>query len=217
MNQQEAHMRANQLLVSVGVLVATCAGAQAPSVTIPSGFLVTDAVGTEVGLVITVMRGPTTGFSSQVPWVLAAMVVDGTPLVTDIWPGGFSDFGHGPVFITGGFLTNDQDVMFKSTDCSGTPYLNQRSWGSFGDLGIVSGPGWTLYRPVGPPVTQPDQIPMNSIQTGSACAPITTTAVFPRPAVAVVDLRTLFVPPFTIEPFVFDPLYCVRRKLARVR
>jgi len=195
-------MRSSQILAALAVSLAASASAQNPQVTIPSGFLVIDSVGKEVGLVLGVRPHSDVSDYNLVSEVKVALIIDGTMLVAEVYETGFA--------------VNWKDVLFTSTDCNGNPYLRMRS--DFGDFGVIGGPAQTFFRPIGPPVDP--GIPFQSMlsagagpECGLVSPPIRGALV---PAERVVDLGSLFVPPFKLEPFSIDPAHCVRRRLARV-
>jgi hypothetical protein len=185
-------MRASQVLGALALFFAASASAQNPQVTIPSDLLLVDSVGTQVGLVVDQSR--ILGFGD----VGVALIIDGTMLIALVEDGvGFLTLGH---------------VYFTSTDCSGTPYLDDKE--RFGISRNVAGPAWTFFRPIGPAVNP--GIPFQSQLGQYACNALPSSS--PRalvPAERVVDLASLFIPPFTIEPFTIDPAHCVRRRLRR--
>jgi hypothetical protein len=89
-------------------------------------------------------------------------------------------------------------LRFESRDCSGQPFLLS-SANELLDLGPVAPPGMTLYLPV--PGAAPRQIAWSSYRhdTGGCRTqeqPILSDGEVP--AVAIVDLLTLFTPPFRV-------------------
>jgi hypothetical protein len=89
-------------------------------------------------------------------------------------------------------------VSFESRDCSGPPFLFQSGNGLL-DSGFVAPPGLTLYLPTVPGAA-PTPIALSSYWGTGGCRtqepPVLSNAYVP--AVAVVDLLTLFTPPFRL-------------------
>ena len=89
--------------------------------------------------------------------------------------------------------------VFESRDCSGPPFLLQ-SANRLLDLGAVEAPGMTLYLPEARGAL-PRRIAWNSYRPYGECVrqaePVVSDAYVP--AVAAVDLLTLFTPPFRVE------------------
>jgi hypothetical protein len=183
-------MRANPAVAAIMVSVAVSVGAQDSQITIPSGFLVTDSQGAEVGLVTDL--SPT--------FIRVALVVDGIIVVggvqsTDLVPLGYT-------------------VEFATPDCTGTAYLSLQGfmWEDTG--GVMAGPAWTVFRFIGPP-PDPPVLLQSSVDVLGCHQYSKFPSTNQRPAVRVVDLRSLFVPPFKIEAFSIDQAHCVRRRLPR--
>ena len=90
-------------------------------------------------------------------------------------------------------------MVFESHDCSGPPFLPQ-SANRLADLGAVEPPGMTLYLPEAPGA-RPRRIAWSSYRAAGECKrqgePVVSDAYVP--AVAIVDLLTLFTPPFRVE------------------
>jgi hypothetical protein len=100
-------------------------------------------------------------------------------------------------------------LTFESRDCSGAPFLYQPPERLF-DWAAVAPPGMTLYLPETEGMAPRTIMPGSSLEAVGGCltslTPITgfddpseppTTAYF-VPAAAIVDLLTLFTPPFRL-------------------
>ena len=143
-----------------------------------------DATNTKVGDVLGI----------TLPDVFIALRVDthafALPLTTERFMGTVEGIGGG----TGGEL----GVAFASTDCSGTPFVLDNRQSSVLPITQVAGPGSTVY------IQEPgvaSQLPtLRSILTVRGVCELAfhdTTRVFP--ARAVVNLHTLFRPPFVVR------------------
>ena len=89
-------------------------------------------------------------------------------------------------------------LRFESRDCSGPPFLS-RSANRLLDWGAIAPPGLTLYLPEVSGAA-PRRIAPNSYQAYRDCWTLeqpTTSGPY-VPAVAIVDLLTLFTPPFRV-------------------
>jgi hypothetical protein len=89
-------------------------------------------------------------------------------------------------------------LRFESRDCSGQPFVLS-SANELLDLGAVAPPGMTLYLPEVPSAA-PVEIVAGSTASVAGCR-VSEYLFLDRsyvPAVAVVDLRTLFTPPFRL-------------------
>ena len=103
-------------------------------------------------------------------------------------------------------LTVHRDVLwtapslaFQSTDCTGTPYIRAASNSLLDSVTATGDPGLTVY------VQQPGQ-PVQAITVGSETINLQPTecqmhsqTIQAFPAVPLIDLNTLFTPPFSIR------------------
>ena len=90
-------------------------------------------------------------------------------------------------------------VHFESNDCSGTPYLNDSLFNPLSLIPYVAvtAPGSTLSVAQG---TVQTIAAMSSISVGGACNSFSTPSVMQAvPGTVLVDLDTLFTPPFTLR------------------
>jgi hypothetical protein len=96
-----------------------------------------------------------------------------------------------------GFI-DSLELMFSSSDCTGTPYVNASYFGSsFFDRPIIGGPRETLYVP--DLSVMAETITPRSIQTSTSC--ISTTAdpgLFYR-LIPKTNLLDEFIPPYTVH------------------
>jgi len=96
-----------------------------------------------------------------------------------------------------GFFRNDQFPLFESSDCSGTPLMARPTPSLFSTV-TVGSPGHTVYLP--DPDASFQNILIKSVLKPNGCdlqLPIRTFLVVP--AIPLVDLDTLFTPPFDFE------------------
>jgi len=95
-----------------------------------------------------------------------------------------------------GFFRDNGVPVFESSDCSGTPLMPVGTPSVFPTV-IVGSPGHTAYLP--DPIAIPQNFPVESILRPDGCDPITTGIDNAVPAIPLVDLDTLFTPPFEFE------------------
>ena len=95
-------------------------------------------------------------------------------------------------------IQGDGFLMFDGGDCSGTLFLRQPSNRLF-DRAVVGPPGLTLYLPETPGAV-PRTIPIGSfVDYFQGCQTSDPATGFELvPAVAIVDLLTIFTPPFRL-------------------
>ncbi|MBI3030257.1 MAG: hypothetical protein HYY64_12165 [Candidatus Rokubacteria bacterium] len=140
---------------------------------------VVDSVGTQIGGVV----GLTFDGSQR---VLANVVLqqDGRMIALIVYPDHFE--GTGP------------SLSYESTDCTGTPLFD----GDFNTMilpGTIEGPGSTVYVP--DTSTPPQALTAKSLLQLGMCFPVPGGFGLPSaiPAVPLVDLDTLYTPPFSLQ------------------
>ena len=151
----------------------------------PKGIAVVDANGKHVGTVV----------EARPRDVTIALSVNGRRVLLDVVSSVSTEYYPGALFppFRGAAL-----LAFESRDCSGPPFLYEHP-DRLLDWGAVAPPGLTLYLPAVPGVAQVT-IAAGSYAGGAGCH----VAEHPYldgsyvPAVAVVDLLTLFTPPFRL-------------------
>jgi hypothetical protein len=151
----------------------------------PTGVAVVDANGKQVGTVV----------EARVRDVTIALSVNGRRVLLDVISSVSTEYSPGvptPPFRAPAFLA------FESRDCSGPPFMYEHP-DRLLDWGAIAPPGLTLYLPAGPGAA-PVAITAGSSASVAGCR----TSEHPFldrsyvPAVAIVDLRTLFTPPFRL-------------------
>lgn len=102
------------------------------------------------------------------------------------------------LFITqGSFIGTFTFFQFESTDCTGTPFIGS-STGLLLHGVAVFPPGMTVYRP--DPTATPRTITSRSeMGNAGSCIVITRTIPDRSPAFPLIDLSTLFTPPFSVK------------------
>jgi hypothetical protein len=179
------------LIVLAGILVLLPLGAQArdrEDVTAPHSprdVVVVDANGKHVGTVV----------EARVRDVTIALSVNGRRVLLDVISSVSTEYTPGaplPPFRAPSFLA------FESRDCSGPPFISENP-DRLLDWGAIAPPGLTLYLPAVPGAA-PVAIVAGSTASVAGCR-VSEYLFLDRsyvPAVAVVDLRTLFTPPFRL-------------------
>ena len=146
----------------------------------PKGIAVVDANGKRVGTVV----------EARLREVTIALIVNDRRVLLDVISPVSTEYY--PPFRGATF------VAFESRDCSGPPFLFENS-DRLLDAGAVAFPGMTLYLPA-----VPGAAPVTIASASSAGVAGCQTIEHPFsdrawvPAVAVVDLLTLFTPPFRV-------------------
>jgi hypothetical protein len=148
---------------------------------------VVDANGKQVGTVV----------DARLREVTIALSVNGRRVLLDVISADGAEYSPGagalPPFRGGPLLS------FESRDCSGPPLLFEHP-NRLLDLGGIAPPGLTLYVPAIPRAA-PATFAFGSYAGFAGCQ----AALYPYasdslvPAVAVVDLLTLFTPPFRLR------------------
>ena len=96
-----------------------------------------------------------------------------------------------------GLFVGAARLLFQSTDCTGTLYIEDSPRSIFKPL-ATSDPGSTVYGQQ--PGSSAQAISAGSEKQGSQCMPYTNPkTVQAFPAVPLVDLSTLFTPPFMVR------------------
>ena len=153
----------------------------------PGKLVVVDANGKQVGTVV----------GSKVSRVTIALSVNGRHVLLDVDSAVDTPVFPGTTLLVPPIKGADL-VRFESRDCSGQPFLLS-SANELLDLGAVAPPGMTLYLPAVPGAA-PRQIAWSSYWGTGGCRtqeqPILSDGEVP--AVAIVDLLTLFTPPFRV-------------------
>ena len=146
----------------------------------PEGVAVVDANGKQVGTVV----------EARLREVTIALSVNGRRVLLDVISPVSTQY-HPP-------LRGAAFLAFESRDCSGPPFLSEHP-DRLLDAGAIAPPGMTLYVPAVPGAA-PVAIVSGSTAGGAGCQavehPFLDRAYVP--AVAVVDLLTLFTPPFRL-------------------
>ena len=149
-------------------------GPQGPEGPAGPSIVVLDALGAEVGRVLDVINSETLTIPLRVS-------------------------GHTIMLFANkeGFFRNDQFPLFESSDCSGTPLMRKPTPSLFSTV-TVGSPGHTVYLP--DPDASFQNILIKSVLKPNGCdlqLPLRTFLVVP--AIPLVDLDTLFTPPFEFE------------------
>jgi hypothetical protein len=181
------HHRLHRVVPIVGLVTslmaqAVFAASQEPLKSL-SALTVVDAHGTKVGQVISLRTLPTILVFTAV----VAFEVAQQPFVLLVSPSGYN--ASGPA------------VFFASGNCSGTPLVSaQLVVISIIELAAVSAPGHTVY------LSDPDATPQRFIPfvgtqlaPDGTCQPANFDNIEMLAARPVVDLDTLFVPPFSVR------------------
>jgi hypothetical protein len=153
----------------------------------PRGIAVVDANGKHVGTVV----------EARPRDVTIALTVNGRRVLLDVISAVSTPYSPGgaalvPPFRGAGLLA------FESRDCSGPPFLYEHP-DRLLDAGGVAPPGLTLYLPAVPGAV-PVTITWGSYAGIAGCQAVEHPYLAGSflPAVAVVDLLTLFTPPFRL-------------------
>ncbi len=166
------------VLLPLEVLARDREGVRVPHA--PRRVVVVDANGRQVGTVV----------EARVRDVTIALSVNGRRVLLDAISSVSTQYY--PPFRGATF------VAFESRDCSGPPFLFENS-DRLLDAGAVASPGMTLYLPA-----VPEAAPVTIVSGSSAGVAGCQAVEHPLlerswvPAVAVVDLLTLFTPPFRV-------------------
>ena len=170
------------LLVMLGLITQLEPAASLKS---PKGFVVVDSTGKTIGPVLSV--------DETLRYAVVAFTANGLTFALRV------DSGVPPAT---GFTGNLDSLLFESADCTGTPYMDVRRLDTLLADVVVEIPGRTLYR-------QDDtaaHIFTNSLLGGGDAGP-GECSTFPQTreflgavAIPVVDLSTLFTPPFHVRP-----------------
>jgi hypothetical protein len=151
-------------------------------------LVVVDANGKQVGTVV----------GSKVNRVTIALSVNGRHVLLDVDSAVDTPVFPGAVLFLVPPIGGVGGVSFESRDCSGQPFLFQSGY-PLVDLGFVAPPGMTLYLPTVPGAGA-KRIAWSSSWEYGGCRtqepPVSSDSYVP--AVAVVDLLTLFTPPFRV-------------------
>jgi hypothetical protein len=152
----------------------------------PRGVVVVDANGKQVGTVV----------EARVRDVTIALSVNGRRVLLDVISSVSIEYTPGaplPPFRAPSFLA------FESRDCSGLPFMYEHP-DRLLDWGAIAPPGLTLYLPAVPGAA-PVAIVAGSTASVAGCR-VSEFLFLDRsyvPAVTVVDLLTLFTPPFRLR------------------
>jgi len=154
--------------------------------TTPGRLVVVDANGKQVGTVV----------GARVTQVTIALRVNGRHVLLDVDAAvNTPDYPDTALLVPP--IRGASGLRFESWDCSGPPFLLQFA-DQLLDAGAVAPPGLTLYLPVVPGAA-PTHIASSSYRDAGGCRtqeqPVSEADV---PAVAIVDLLTLFTPPFRV-------------------
>ena len=162
-------LRVNLLLTALLVCCTTYQGL-AQELQSVDGWMVVDSRGNRVGRVLGVSNpdNAVIGFES-----------DGRVFQINVWPGGFR-FGGG--------------VLFTSPNCQGQPYVPVSKPPLFMAFGIIATPGHTVW--VGQLEVPPQTITVVSVLNDTCQA--STFSTWALPAIPVVNLDELFLPPFKL-------------------
>ena len=139
--------------------------------------MVVDSAGTVVGSI--------TGFTVDGPRLVLPQVVlqrDGRLVGLLVHPDRFEGSG--------------QSLAYASMDCTGPAWLS----GPFATLilpGTIEGPGQTVYIP--DPSATPGLVTAQSILQMGTCFTFQFDVSSAVPAIPLVDLNTLFIPPFSLK------------------
>jgi hypothetical protein len=184
-------VRALILLAGLLVLPALDAWAQEPRHVAgprsPRGVAVVDANGKQVGTVV----------EARLRDVTIALSVNGRSVLLDVTSAVSTEFSPGagalPPFRGGSLLS------FESRDCSGPPLMLQHP-NRLLDVAAIAPPGLTLYLPAVPRAA-PATFTWGSYVGTAGCQATLFSAPSDSlvPAVAVVDLLTLFTPPLRLR------------------
>jgi len=168
-----------------GLLAATASTDAASSA---KDLIVVDAKGKEIGPVISV--------SDSLQYPLVQLTVNSFKFVVRVFSNGVSDDG----FTAGREVSGSEDILwFESANCTGTPYMPKNPERVMPDI-IVSGPGSTVYRPGDTGVTVfANSLLMGNGHPGGDCVQQTQGVGLLFRALPVIDLSTLFTPPFQVR------------------
>jgi hypothetical protein len=165
-------------LVAVLVVVVLSSAARSEQPKSLSTATVVDAQGRKVGPVFSLINVP------RNPIVVVAFTVETQPFVLFVFPFSMTGDSTGP--------------FFESTDCSGPPLIEAVGISLFPSA-AVSGPGHTVY------LAEPDATSQFFESIGSAlsmdgtCSPGARGGLMGIAARPVMELDTLFTPPFSVR------------------
>ena len=150
------------------------------------GVTVVDANGKQVGTVV----------EARLRDVTIALSVNGRNVLLDVFSAASTEYSPGAGALPP--LRGSSLLSFESRDCSGPPLLFQHPPRLL-DAGAIAPPGLTLYLPAVPRAAPAAFVWGSYVGTaGCQAVPIPVTVDNLVPAVAVVDLLTLFTPPFRL-------------------
>ncbi|HMH52974.1 MAG TPA: hypothetical protein VK548_22240 [Candidatus Acidoferrum sp.] len=154
----------------------------------PDKLVVVDVNGKQVGTVV----------GSRVNRVTIALSVNGRQALLEVASAVDTPVFPGAVLFLVPPIRGAGGVSFESRDCSGPPFLFQFGYRLL-DVGFIAPPGMTLYLPTVPGAGA-KRIAWSSSWEYGGCRtqdpPVSSDAYVP--AVAIVDLLTLFTPPFRL-------------------
>lgn len=166
--------------IMAAMLVSLASGVVTVSPVRPALLSAYDANGRRIGRVMD-MRGPTGAFTeASVP-----VRISGTTVVLLVSKDAITSAGPA--------------LGYEASDCTGTGFLTPIA----GDLlprATIAGPGWTVYAEQPGPAVRLVTFNSQSTKTGgctTSSLPIVAVKAFP--AVPLLDLRTLFTPPFSVH------------------
>jgi hypothetical protein len=150
-------------------------------------LVVVDADGKQVGTVV----------GAMINQVTIALSVNGRGVLLDVVSTVSTEYSPGAGVLAP--LRGSSLLSFESRDCSGPPLLSQRPPRLL-DAGAIAPPGLTLYLPAVPRAAPATFVWGSYVGiAGCQAVPMPVTVGDLVPAVAVVDLLTLFTPPFRLR------------------
>lgn len=175
------------LILVLSTVATTSQGSEQPTLSTVQGLVVVDADGKKLGEVVGIARGNDRGTTPGLDGPVVAFSVNGHVFTVVVFEDHF--FGNG----------RWDSVSFDSPDCTGTPFI--RETGSALPSVVVNTPGNTVYieDPDATVQTVTVRSSLREMHHGGGCITGDREDDLIR-AIPLIDLDTVFTPPFTVRP-----------------